>query len=114
MSPRHWKERVKDILDAIQEIQTFVTDVDFAVFQNDQKTMRAVELDLIIIGEAANMIPEDLQEEYPEIAWQLMRGMRNRLVHTYFSVSPKILWDTIQQDLPPVVEALKTLLDERK
>ncbi len=114
MSPRHWNERILDILTAIQEIQTFVVDIDFEDFKNDQKTMRAVELDLIIIGEAANMIPEDLQEDYPEIAWQLMRGMRNRLVHTYFSVSPKILWDTIQQDLPPVAESLKTLLDERK
>jgi len=76
--------------------------------------MRAVELDLIIIGEAANTIPEDIQETYPEISWQLMRGMLNRLVHTYFSVSPQILWDTIQQDLPPLVESLRIIMHDQK
>jgi len=80
----------------------------------DLKTMRAVELDFIVIGEAANAIPDDVQEAYPQIAWQLMRGMRNRLVHTYFLVSPKLLWDTIQQDLPPVAESLEKILRERK
>jgi len=43
MSPRRWEERIRDILDAIAEIQTFVEDIDFTDFQNDQKTMRAVE-----------------------------------------------------------------------
>jgi uncharacterized protein with HEPN domain len=110
MSPRGWQERIQDILDAIAEIQSFVTNTRFEEFQDDLKTMRAVELDLIIIGEAANTIPEEVQEAHPEIAWHLMRGMRNRLVHTYFSVSPKLLWDTIHQDLPPLAKALVKLL----
>lgn len=114
MSPRGWKERIQDILDAIAEIQLFVTDTRFEEFQDDLKTIRAVELDLIIIGEAANTISEEVQEAHPEIAWHLMRGMRNRLVHTYFLVAPKILWDTIHQDLPPLAESLMRLLSERK
>jgi uncharacterized protein with HEPN domain len=114
MSPRRWEERVQDILDAIVEIHVFVESMEFTDFQNDLKTMRAVELDFIVIGEAANAIPEEVQEAYPQIAWQLMRGMRNRLVHTYFWVSAHILWDTIQQDLPQVVEPLEKILRERK
>ena len=82
MSHRRWEERVQDILDAIAEIRVFVADIEFADFQNDLKTMRAVELNIIVIGEATNAIPEDVQENHPQIAWQLMRGMRNRLVHT--------------------------------
>ena len=92
MSPRSPAERMQDILDAITEIQGFVVGIGFAEFQNDLKTLRAVELELIVIGEAANMIPDEVQEEHPEIAWQLMRGLRNRLVHTYFSASPKKRW----------------------
>ena len=113
MSHRRWEERVQDILDAIAEIRVFVADIGFADFQNDLKTMRAVELNIIVIGEATNAIPEDVQENHPQIAWQLMRGMRNRLVHTYFLISPQILWDTIQQDLPPVAESLEKILRER-
>lgn len=73
------------------------------------KTMRAVELNLIIIGEAANSIPEEVQDAHPEIAWHLMRAMRNQLIHTYFSVSPQILWDTIHYDLPPLNELLEEM-----
>jgi len=52
MSPRRWVERVKDILDAIDEIQAFTRDMDFDTFQSDIKTIRAVELNFIIISEA--------------------------------------------------------------
>ncbi len=114
MSPRRWEARIQDILEAIAEIHAFMGKMNFADFQNDLKTMRAVELNFIVIGEAANAIPEEVLEAYPQIAWQLIRGMRNRLVHTYFEVSPEILWDTIHQDLPPVVEALQKILREGK
>lgn len=112
MSPRIWKDRVIDILNAISEIHAFVDKMDYENFQNDLKTIRAIELDFIILGEAANAIPDEIQEAYPEISWQLMRGIRNRLVHTYFSVSPKILWDTIEQDLPPLEKSLKKIINE--
>jgi uncharacterized protein with HEPN domain len=63
MSPRVWQERVRDILQAIQEIRAFTEGMDFETFQNDDKTIRAVEMNLIIIGEAAGQIPEDIQEK---------------------------------------------------
>jgi uncharacterized protein with HEPN domain len=110
MSPREWTERIRDILDAIQEIQGFVQGMDYETFQQDLRTLRAVELNFIVIGEAANHIPEDVQEAHPEIPWHLMRAMRNRLVHVYFSVDPDLVWDTVQNDLPPLVPALETLL----
>jgi len=110
MSPRRWDERIQDILLAIQEIHSFVTNIAFAEFENDLRTMRAVELNFIIIGEAAGAVPEDIQEKHPEIPWHLMRGMRDQLVHAYFSMSPQILWDTIHQDLPQLVNVLENLL----
>ena len=55
--------------------------MDFDAFKSDIKTMRAVELNLIVIREAANRIPELIEEEHPQIPWSLMRAMRNRLVH---------------------------------
>ena len=110
MSPRRWPERVQDILESIVEIQSFIQNVDFETFKTDVKTIKAVQLDFIIIGEAAHYIPDDVRSSHPEIPWHLMRAMRNRLVHVYFSVDPNIVWDTIQNDLPPLVEPLKRLL----
>ena len=52
MSPRSWAERIEDILEAIAEIQAFTHGMDFDTFQGDAKTIKAVQLDFIVIGEA--------------------------------------------------------------
>jgi uncharacterized protein with HEPN domain len=111
VSPKDWKGRIRDILDAITEIKAFTHGMDFGKFSADAKTVRAVELDLIIIGEATNQIPDFILEQNPQIPWALMRAMRNRLVHVYFSVDETLLWDTVQKDLPPLESALQSLLD---
>ncbi|HSQ17478.1 MAG TPA: HepT-like ribonuclease domain-containing protein, partial [Anaerolineales bacterium] len=61
-----------------------------------------------------NQLPDDIEEKYPEIPWSLMRAMRNRLVHVYFAVDPKLLWDTIQNDLPTLVRSLEAITNLRK
>ena len=113
MSPRNWEIRIQDILDAILEINSFVHAMTFQEFISDIKTIRAVELNFVIIGEAVSSIPEDVQNMYQDVPWHLMRGLRNQLVHVYFSIAPKILWDTIEQDLPQLVTTLEKILDTK-
>ena|SRR6266536_991739 len=110
MSPRDWHDRIRDILDAIAEIQKFTKDMNYETFKIDDKSVRAVEMNFIIIGEAANQIPEDIEEKYTRIPWSLMRAMRNRIVHVYFKVDEKLMWDTVQNDLPPLISELEKLL----
>jgi uncharacterized protein with HEPN domain len=110
VSPRDWQDRIHDILDAIAEIQQFTDGMDFVSFREDDKTIRAVEMNFIIIGEAANQIPEEIMEQYSDIPWNLMRAMRNRIVHVYFQVDEKLMWDTIQNDLPPLTLVLEKLI----
>ncbi|RIK43520.1 MAG: DUF86 domain-containing protein [Chloroflexi bacterium] len=98
------------MLESIEEIQQFVASMTFDQFQADRKTMKAVMADFAIMGEAAGHLPESLTEQHPTVPWSIMRAMRNRLVHVYFSVSPLILWDTIQQDLPALVGPLRQVL----
>ena len=110
MSPRDWRDRIRDILDAIVEIQKFTLGMDYETFKADDKSIRAVEMNFIIIGEAASQIPEEVEEKYPMIPWHLMRAMRNRIVHVYFKVDEKLMWDTVQNDLPPLIPELEKLL----
>ena len=110
MSPRGWQDRIRDILDAIAEIQKFTRGMDYETFKEDDKSIRAVEMNFIIIGEAANQIPEEIEEKYTAIPWSLMRAKRNRVVHVYFKVDEKLMWDTVQNDLPPLIPELEKLL----
>lgn len=110
MSPRRWQDRIRDILDAIAEIQKFTHGLNYESFKADDKSVRAVEMNFIIIGEAATQIPEEIEEKHSNIPWSLMRAMRNRIVHVYFNVDEKMMWDTIQNDLPPLIKELEKLL----
>ena len=106
---RGWKLRISDILDAIAAIQEYTAGMDLNRFAEDRKTVDAVVRNFIIIGEAAIRIPEQVMTENPEIPWRDMSDMRNIVVHEYFGVSDKILWETIQSDLPPLVPLLQKL-----
>lgn len=91
MSTRAPRERILHILEAIEEIQLFTTGMTLAQFQADHKTLKAVMADFAIMGEAAGHIPESLTKQYPDVPWSVLRAMRNRMVHVYFSVSPLVL-----------------------
>jgi uncharacterized protein with HEPN domain len=110
MSPRDWRLRAQDILDAICAIQTYTVGMDYPAFAHDRKTIDAVLRNIAIIGEAASRIPEELQLASSDIPWADMRDMRNVVIHEYFGINKQILWDTIQADLPPLVIPLQALL----
>jgi uncharacterized protein with HEPN domain len=110
VSPRIWQERVQDILDAVTEIGAFLTGLSFDQLSADARTLEAVTADLAIIGEAARRVPDVIVTAHPEVPWALMRGMRNRIMHEYFRVDPKIVWDTCQHGLPLLVEPRRKIL----
>ncbi len=86
MSPRDWKFRIEDIIEAIDHIDEYVKGLEYSLWVNDRKTIDAVIRNFEIIGEAANHIPDQIQEKYKDIPWLLMKGMRNLLIHEYFGV----------------------------
>jgi uncharacterized protein with HEPN domain len=110
MPPRNWAFRIQDILDAIDKIQRYVSGVDFETFENDEEIMDAIAHNLTVIGEAAKHIPSDITDNHPEIPWRQMIDLRNFSVHAYWNLRPSIIWDTIQNDLPPLIVPLKNLI----
>ena len=67
---------------------------------------------LTVIGEAANNIPAEITVRHPEVPWRQMVDLRNFSVHAYWNLRPAVIWETIQNDLPPLVEPLRKLLPE--
>jgi uncharacterized protein with HEPN domain len=107
---RDWLFRITDILDAISTVEKYIKGMTYEDFKADRKTVDAVVRNLTIIGEAAVHIPEEICRLRLEIPWTEMRAMRNFVVHEYFGVSDKILWDTVQTDLSPLFPALKEMV----
>lgn len=112
MPHREWRFRIQDILGAIRAIRKYTQAMEFKTFVEDRRTVDAVVRNLIIIGEAAVQVPEDICLKHPEVPWYEMRGMRNFVVHEYFRASDVVIWDTVQVDLPPLPAMLKKILEE--
>jgi uncharacterized protein with HEPN domain len=100
MSKRHYEDYLKDILDSIYAIETFINGMTKNEFIHDLKTIYATRKAIEIIGEATKKIPSSITDKYKDIPWREIAGMRDVLVHDYFGVDLNVLWKTVQQDIP--------------
>jgi uncharacterized protein with HEPN domain len=75
---------------------------------------RAVVHDIELVGEAASRISPQTQIDYPYVPWSSIISMRNRLIHGYFDIDLDRVWDTITDDLPPLIAQLRNILDDLK
>ena len=114
MPPRDWKIRINDILDCINRIERYTRGYSLEDFRKDDKTIDSVLRNLEIIGEAARFVPADVQAKYPHVAWREMQAMRNIVIHEYHGLNIEIIWQTVQENLPPLVPALEQILNQEK
>ncbi|HET8744891.1 MAG TPA: DUF86 domain-containing protein [Ramlibacter sp.] len=108
--------KLPDYLEHIRQAATdacgFVTGLSQDEFIADRRTQLAVIMSLVIIGEAATRLMDrypEFVEPHPDIPWQSMRGMRNRIAHGYFDLQADIVWRTVQTDLPQLLARLAAL-----
>lgn len=105
---------LEDTLKALESIERFVKKMDFKSFEVDEKTIRATERELEIIGESVKKLPNVLTHEYPEIPWKAIAGMRDRLIHHYWDTEVEILWKTIQESVPQLKIIIQKMIKSEK
>lgn len=103
---------LKHIKESIKSIKNYVGNVDFESFSRDEKTIDAVIRKIEIIGEAAGNLSQEFCNAHPEIPWRDMIDMRNVLIHEYFGVIVKTVWDTVQDDLPELERLVDDILSK--
>ncbi|NCS87452.1 MAG: hypothetical protein AUK34_05875 [Ignavibacteria bacterium CG2_30_36_16] len=102
MSKRDWRILFLDIIESINKIETYTKGMNFEDFSYNSLVIDAVVRNIEIIGEASKNISEDLQNEFKDIPWQKIKGIRNRIVHEYFSVDVTIIWFILENELAPI------------
>jgi uncharacterized protein with HEPN domain len=106
-SERIYSVYLQDMLDACLKAIHFISDKSFEEFARDEKTQFAVIRALEIIGEASKKIPQAFKEQTPEIPWRPIAGMRDKVIHDYMGVNQAVVWKTVIEDLPPLIEQLR-------
>lgn len=112
---RALKLYLKDILAAIERIEALIDKLSFEDFCNDRLKTEAVLYNFIIVGEATRLIPKTIRDQYSNIPWAGIVGLRDIVTHEYFRVNLELVWDIIQNKLPGLRETVnQILLDEEK
>ncbi len=104
------REYLLDILEAAKLAIDYIGDKSREEFFDDLQCQDAVIRRLEIIGEAARRISEEARAAYPDLPWNDMVGMRNVMIHEYDDVDLVIVWETVHNDLPPLIDALDKIL----
>jgi uncharacterized protein with HEPN domain len=111
-SRRRWKFRIEHLLQAVAENRRFLQSMSFDEFVEDDRTLKAVVWNLTVIGEVVRHIPPEVQDQYSEIPWAAIRGMRNRIVHEYDTIDAELVWNVVRDEFPPLVPIFERLLEE--
>ncbi len=104
------RTRLQHMLDASRDALTFVRGKKVSDLARDKQLTLALFKCIEIIGEAANRISVATREGHPEVPWANIIGMRNRLVHVYFDVDAELVFETVRDELPPLIEKIERIV----
>ena len=108
---REFKLFLEDMLESMNLINEYVNNQTFEQFKKNRMAVDAVVRNLEIIGEAANKIPTEIKDEYPDLPWRQMYGLRNMVIHEYFGIDYEIIWEIITQKLPLNKQTLTQIIN---
>jgi len=101
------------IRDAIAKIERYLSGANYEAFAGNDMMIDAVIREPEIIGEAARNLSVPFIDEHPDIPWSRIKRMRNILIHEYFGVNLKVVWDTSHSNLPPLKAFIQKILAEQ-
>jgi uncharacterized protein with HEPN domain len=101
---------LQDIINSIDDVARFLKGIAEPDFIINDILQNAVLMKLVVIGEAANRVSEDLRKRHPEIEWRPIIGFRNIAVHAYFSLKWEVVWETATGDLQILHEQINHIL----
>lgn len=109
MSPPD-RVRLRHMLDALESARRFAKDRERNDLNTDEMLLFALVQAITIAGEAASRISPQSRGEMPDLPWDSIVGMRNRLVHAYFDIDRDVVWATVTQAVPPLIALLTEFL----
>ena len=106
--------RLRHMCDHALEAMQMLGDATLEELRGDRKLQLALVQLIEIVGEAASRIPADVRLAHPTVPWQSAADMRNKLIHAYDVIDYEIVFDTVKDDLPVLVQQLREVLSRTR
>jgi uncharacterized protein with HEPN domain len=103
---------IGDIIENIDDAQSFIGGMKYESFIGDKKTVNAVVRSIEVIGEASKHIPSDIRAKRPDVPWKDMAGMRDKCIHDYVGIDFEVVWTAVKDELPVIRPKIQSLFDE--
>jgi len=110
MNDKYHEIHLKDMVEAITRIESYISDLDYEAFTQDNLVIDAVLRNLEILGEAAGNIPKDIKREYDHIPWRRIAGLGGIVIHEYFGVDLENIWKIITEDIAYIKPSLVKII----
>lgn len=110
--PLRDSERLKHIVEAINNIEKASEGVSLEMLKHDFILRHALTWNVMIIGEAANRLSKEFCQTHTDTPWRSIAGMRNVLVHDYYQIDEQELYDVIENDIPVLKPQIEQYLKE--
>ncbi len=111
MSERNQLVRLLHMRDYARRATAIAADYGRSDLEQNEMLYLALTRLLELIGEAASQVPRHIRANHPDIPWSLIVGMRNHLIHGYDFIDPDIIWDTIANNLPRLIQQLDHIIE---
>ena len=111
---RNTADRLKDILESIEKIEQYITNVTEKEFYRNEEKQDSIIRRIEIIGEAAGSIPEQFKNKHTKIPWRDITDMRNCVIHDYPGVNLRIVWEVVKKDIPKLKKKILLLYEKEK
>lgn len=103
---------IKDIIEYMERAENHIKNFQLDQFLKDDKTCDAVIRCIEVIGEATKNIPEEIRISNPSISWRDLAGMRDKIIHSYFTVDFETVWLVVKEDIPRLKPMVKKVLEK--